>query len=259
MKDTTVDRTVDAIRIARDLGYGVTEQLRDRSRLDRAGLRAALELRRTTRSVARRIHHSDAAAGHLVFRPGASASPGGEMVAVRQCITCCGSRGSAPNGSSSCIAKPGAGRFSISAAASRGRDWARQVKVRDLTFLTRMLIRTQRMMRADAYVREHRLAEPSGGTPSDCTACSSASPRLLLRITDTAYHRFVCACRLRWLTTDRLKAGPLRSQTSNGSRVSWKNAWSARRPPGASSVAARIETPAADGRVERRAPPRFAC
>jgi len=43
------------------------------------------------------------------------------------------------------------------------RDWTRQVKVRDVAFLTRMLVRTQRMMRADAYVREHRLAEPHAG------------------------------------------------------------------------------------------------
>ena len=40
------------------------------------------------------------------------------------------------------------------------RDWARQVSVRDVPFLTRMLLRTQRMMRPEAYLREHVLAEP---------------------------------------------------------------------------------------------------
>jgi hypothetical protein len=40
------------------------------------------------------------------------------------------------------------------------RDWARQVRARDLPFLTRMLLRTQRMMRPEAYLREHQLAEP---------------------------------------------------------------------------------------------------
>jgi hypothetical protein len=35
------------------------------------------------------------------------------------------------------------------------RDWARQVRVRELPLLARMLLRTQRMMRPDAYLREH--------------------------------------------------------------------------------------------------------
>jgi hypothetical protein len=38
-------------------------------------------------------------------------------------------------------------------------DWARQVRVRDLPSLTGMLLRTQRMMHPDAYLREHRLVE----------------------------------------------------------------------------------------------------
>jgi hypothetical protein len=39
------------------------------------------------------------------------------------------------------------------------RDWARQVRLRDLPFLTRMLLRTQRMMHPEAYLLEHLLAE----------------------------------------------------------------------------------------------------
>jgi hypothetical protein len=42
-------------------------------------------------------------------------------------------------------------------------DWARQVKLRELPFLTRMLMRTQRMMRPEAYLREHRLSAPADG------------------------------------------------------------------------------------------------
>ncbi len=38
------------------------------------------------------------------------------------------------------------------------REWARQVSVRDVPHLTRMLLRTQRMMRPAAYLQEHRLA-----------------------------------------------------------------------------------------------------
>jgi hypothetical protein len=39
-------------------------------------------------------------------------------------------------------------------------DWAKQVRLRDLPFLTRMLLRTLRIMRPNAYRREHRLASP---------------------------------------------------------------------------------------------------
>src|SRR5262249_10619612 len=39
------------------------------------------------------------------------------------------------------------------------RDWARQVRIADVPFLTRMLLRTQRMMKPDAYLAEHRLAD----------------------------------------------------------------------------------------------------
>jgi len=37
----------------------------------------------------------------------------------------------------------------------RWRDWAAQVRLRDLPHLTRVLLRTQRMMRAEEYLREH--------------------------------------------------------------------------------------------------------
>jgi len=37
-------------------------------------------------------------------------------------------------------------------------EWARQVSIKDVPHLTRMLLRTQRMMRPAAYLHEHRLA-----------------------------------------------------------------------------------------------------
>jgi radical SAM superfamily enzyme YgiQ (UPF0313 family) len=40
----------------------------------------------------------------------------------------------------------------------RWRDWAVQVRARQLPYLTRVLLRTQRMMRARAYLAEHGLA-----------------------------------------------------------------------------------------------------
>ena len=40
----------------------------------------------------------------------------------------------------------------------RWRDWAVQVRARQLPYLTRVLLRTQRMMRASAYISEHEAA-----------------------------------------------------------------------------------------------------
>jgi hypothetical protein len=42
----------------------------------------------------------------------------------------------------------------------RWRDWAAQVRARQLPYLTRVLLRTQRMMRASAYLSEHEAATP---------------------------------------------------------------------------------------------------
>jgi len=42
----------------------------------------------------------------------------------------------------------------------RWRDWAVQVRARQLPYLTRVLLRTQRMMRASAYIGEHEAAAP---------------------------------------------------------------------------------------------------
>jgi hopanoid C-3 methylase len=48
------------------------------------------------------------------------------------------------------------------------RQWAQQVRLSDVPYLTRMLLRTQRMMRPEAYLAEHRLARPDAfGVPLD--------------------------------------------------------------------------------------------
>src|SRR5580704_3274787 len=39
------------------------------------------------------------------------------------------------------------------------QNWARQVRARELPMLTGMLLRTQRMIRPEAYLREHVLAD----------------------------------------------------------------------------------------------------
>ncbi len=43
-------------------------------------------------------------------------------------------------------------------------DWIRQVRLKDAPYITRILLRTQRMMRAQAYLDEHdRVRSPCGG------------------------------------------------------------------------------------------------
>ncbi len=168
VKDTTVDRTVDAIRIARALGYGVTgnfvidpdwtesdfEQLWsfvEQHDLSRAGFTILTPLPGTAyfdeaRPRLRAVNWSQYDMHHLLWEP----RLGTERFFELYCETW--------------------RRSILNLGGHKSwRDWARQVKVRDLPFLTRMLIRTQRMMRPDAYIQEHRLAEPNeliqlGGT-----------------------------------------------------------------------------------------------
>jgi len=162
VKDTTVDRTVDAIRIARELRYGVTgnfvidpdwtepdfEQLWsfvEQHDLSRAGFTILTPLPGTAyfeeaRPRLRAVKWSQYDMHHLLWEPRLGTQRFFELYCEtwRRSILNLGGQKS-------------------------WRDWTRQVKVRDVAFLTRMLVRTQRMMRADAYVREHRLAEPHGG------------------------------------------------------------------------------------------------
>jgi hypothetical protein len=54
-------------------------------------------------------------------------------------------------------------------------DWMRQVKPSQIPYLTRVLMRTQRMMKAGAYVKEHEEAQrtsPLRSLPPQAVAAS---------------------------------------------------------------------------------------
>jgi len=158
VKDTTVDRTVDAVRIARELKYGVTGnfvvdpdwQESDFERLwgfveahdlGRAGFTILTPLPGTTyfeeqRPRLRAVRWSQYDMHHVLWEPRLGARRFFELYCEtwRRSILNL-------NGNKSLL------------------DWARQVRARDVPFLTRMLVRTQRMMRPDAYLREYALAD----------------------------------------------------------------------------------------------------
>jgi radical SAM superfamily enzyme YgiQ (UPF0313 family) len=163
VKDTTVDRTVEAIDIARELRYGVTgnfvvdpdwneadfERLWsfiEEHELGRAGFTILTPLPGTAffdeaRPRLRAVRWSQYDMHHLLWEPRLGAARFFELY----CETW---------------------RRSILNLSGRKswRDWARQVRLRDLPLLTRMLLRTQRAMRPDAYLGEHLLAEPDPRT-----------------------------------------------------------------------------------------------
>jgi hopanoid C-3 methylase len=155
-KDTTVNRTVEAVDTAREQGYGVTgnfvidpdweeadfERLWgfvERHALSNAGFTVLTPLPGTAyfEEVRPRIRAESWAQydmHHLLWEP---------RLGVRRFfeLYCETWRRSVLNLK---------GRKSW-------RDWARQVRPRDLPLLTRTLLRSQRMMRPAAYVAEHRL------------------------------------------------------------------------------------------------------
>jgi radical SAM superfamily enzyme YgiQ (UPF0313 family) len=159
-KDATVNMTVDAVRTARHYGYGVTGNFvidPDWGEADFERLWAFVEA------------HSLANAGFTVLTP----LPGTqyfETMKPRLRATAW-----AQYDMHHLLWEPrlGAERFlelycetwRRSVLNLRGRkswrQWAQQVKVRDVPQLTRMLVRTQRMMRPSAYLEEYRLA-PAG-------------------------------------------------------------------------------------------------
>jgi radical SAM superfamily enzyme YgiQ (UPF0313 family) len=161
VKDTTVDRTVDAIRVARALRYGVTgnfvidpdwtesdfEQLWsfvEKHDLSRAGFTILTPLPGTAyfdemRPRLRAVNWSQYDMHHLLWEPRLGAHRFFELYCETWRRSILNLKGH-----------------------KSWRDWTRQVRVRDVPSLTRMLIRTQRMMRPDAYLQEHRLADPRG-------------------------------------------------------------------------------------------------
>ncbi len=162
VKDTSVDRTIDAVRLARDLGYGVTgnfvidpdwnendfEELWsfvDEHDLGRAGFTILTPLPGTSyfeevRPRLRAVRWSQYDMHHVLWEPKLGARRFFDLYCEtwRRSILNLGGRKS-------------------------WRDWARQVHLKDLTLLTRMLLRTQRMMRPEAYLGEHQLAGVHGG------------------------------------------------------------------------------------------------
>jgi radical SAM superfamily enzyme YgiQ (UPF0313 family) len=158
-KDTTVDRTVDAVGIARGLRYGVTgnfvidpgwaesdfERLWgfvEEHDLGRAGFTILTPLPGTaffdeSQPRMRAMRWSQYDMHHVLWEPRLGAERFFELYCEtwRRSILNLGGKKS-------------------------WRDWARQVRARDLPLLTRMLLRTQGMMRPEAYLREHELAEP---------------------------------------------------------------------------------------------------
>lgn len=162
MKDTTVDRTVDAIELAREFGYGVTgnfvidpdwdksdfERLWrfvEKHDLRRAGFTVLTPLPGTTyfdqmRPRLRAVNWAQYDMHHLLWEPRLGARRFFELYCEtwRRSILNLGGHKS-------------------------WRDWTRQVRLSDVPYLTRMLLRTQRMMRPEAYLAEHRLADFDNG------------------------------------------------------------------------------------------------
>jgi radical SAM superfamily enzyme YgiQ (UPF0313 family) len=158
VKDTTVDRTVEAVGVAREFRYGVTGNFvidpdwveSDFERLwtfveahdlGRAGFTILTPLPGTAFFEAsqprlRAVRWSQYDMHHVLWEPRLGARRFFELYCEtwRRSILNL-------NGSKS------------------WRAWARQVSARDLPFLTRMLLRTQRMMHPEAYLREHSLAQ----------------------------------------------------------------------------------------------------
>jgi len=163
VKDTTVDRTVEAVGIARELRYGVTgnfvidpdwdeadfERLWgfvEKHDLGRAGFTILTPLPGTAffdevQPRLRAVRWSQYDMHHVLWEPRLGAKRFFDLY----CETW---RRSILNLS---------GEKSL-------LDWARQVRVREIPFLTRMLLRTQRMMRPESYLREYSLAEPGSRT-----------------------------------------------------------------------------------------------
>src|SRR6266851_1791636 len=164
VKDTTVDRTVDAVGVARELRYGVTGNFvidpdwieSDFERLwsfveahdlGRAGFTILTPLPGTaffedSQPRLRAVRWSQYDMHHLLWEPRLGARRFFELYCEtwRRSILNLGGHKS-------------------------WRDWTRQVRLSDLPFLTRMLFRTQRMMRPEAYLQEHRLADVEDQSP----------------------------------------------------------------------------------------------
>ncbi len=171
VKDTNVGRTLEAVRLARELEYGVTGNFvidPDWTESDFERLWAFVE------------KHELGRAGFTILTP----LPGTEY--FESCRSRLRAVGWAQYDMHHALWEPrlGAQRFfelycetwhrsilNLSGKKS-WTDWARQVRLRDLPYLTQMLVRTQRMMKPAAYLREHHLAvQPLGTRPERVEGC----------------------------------------------------------------------------------------
>jgi len=161
MKDTTVDRTVEAIELARSLGYGVTgnfvidpdwgesdfEKLWafvDRHRLSRAGFTVLTPLPGTpyfeeslTRLRAREWAHFDM--HHVLWEPKLGVKRFFELYCETWRRSVLNLRGE-----------------------KRWWQWVKPARPRDVVFLAKVLRSTQRLMDPEAYLAEHALSEATG-------------------------------------------------------------------------------------------------
>jgi radical SAM superfamily enzyme YgiQ (UPF0313 family) len=153
-KDTTTRATVEAAAVARRLGYGVTgnfvidpewgeDEFRDlwefvaRHRLERAGYTILTPLPGTPlfrdhARLRRDLPWSCYDMHHLLWEPRLGARRFFELYAETWRRSILNLQG-----------------------RKRWRDWARQVTPWQVPYLTRVLVRTQRMMRPEAYLAEH--------------------------------------------------------------------------------------------------------
>jgi radical SAM superfamily enzyme YgiQ (UPF0313 family) len=172
-KDSTVNLTVEAVRTARAHGYGVTgnfvidpdwdagdfERLWtfvERHALQNVGFTVLTPLPGTAyfdemRPRIRAVSWSQYDMHHLLWEP----RVGAERFFQLYCETW---------------------RRSVLNLGGRKSwwEWARQVRPADVPLLTRMLLRTQRMMRPAAYLAEHRLA-PDPAEPAALRGTSDRS------------------------------------------------------------------------------------
>ena len=158
VKDTTIDRTADAVRVAREYGYGVTgnfvidpawqqhdfERLWDfiaRHELHRAGFTILTPLPGTAyydemRERLRAVEWAQFDMHHLLWEP----ALGAERFFELYCETW---------------------RRSVLNLKGEKKwwQWARHAHPRNWMFMTRALMRTQQMMKPAHYMAEHRLSD----------------------------------------------------------------------------------------------------
>ncbi len=153
-KDATARQSVEAARVSRSLGYGVTGNFVVHPDWDESDFRELWEFV---------TEHGFERAGYTILTP----LPGTDL--HREMSPALEGQPWFKYDMHHALWEPrlGAARFFELYAETwsrsilnlkgrkRWRDWAAQVRLRDIPYLTRVLLRTQRMMRGEAYLAEH--------------------------------------------------------------------------------------------------------